>query len=155
MKRRNFIKTAVTAVAMVSLPSLVLAEENQKPIQSANQMSLDEAIVLIVGSHKVVKSNKIKLKIPSIAENGMVVPIRVEVDYPMEQDNYVKSIHILSTENSNTRTIDFFLTPANAEASLKTKIKLSKSQKVMVLVGLSNGTFLKVEKSIKVTLTAC
>ena len=155
MERRNFIKTAVTAVAMVGVPSLVLADNNEEIVKSSNQMSLDEALVLIVGNNKVEKSNKVKLKIPSIPENGMVVPVRVEVDYPMKKDNYVKSIHILSTENSNTRTIDFFLTPANAEASFKTKIKLSKSQKVMVIVGLSNGTFLKAEKATKVTMTAC
>ena len=155
MERRNFIKTAVTAVAMVGVPSLVLADNNEEIVKSSNQMSLDEAIVLIVGNNKVEKSNKVKLKIPGIPENGMVVPVRVQVDYPMGKDNYVKSIHILSTENSNTRTIDFFLTPSNAEASFKTKIKLSKSQKVMVVVGLSNGTFLKAEKATKVTMTAC
>jgi len=150
MKRRNFIKTAVTAVSMISVPSLVLAEKEQEKLKSANEMSFHDAFAAIVEN-----SNKVKFTIPSIPENGMVVPVRVEVDYPMEKDNYVKSIHILSIENSNTRTIDFFLTPANGEASFKTKIKLSKSQKVMVIVGLSNGTFLKAEKATKVTITAC
>lgn len=155
MERRNFIKTAVTVVAMVGLPSLVLAESTQKVLKSANQMSLDKAIELIVGESKVEQSNKIKLTTPSIAENAATVPVKVEVNYPMEKENYVKSIHIVSTENANARTIDFFLTPANAEASIKTNIKLSKSQKVMIVVGLSNGTFLKTEKFIKVSLSGC
>lgn len=157
MERRNFIKTAVTAVAMVGLPSLVLAESTKKEevLKSENQISLDKAVALIVGKSKVEQSDKVKLLMPLIAENSSVVPVKVEVDYPMEKENYVKSIHILSSENSNTRTLDFFLTPANAEASFKTKIKLAKSQKVMVLVGLSNGTFLKAEKAIKVTIGTC
>ena len=157
MERRNFIKTAVTAVAMVGLPSLVLAESTKKEevLKSENQISLDKAVALIVGKSKVQQSDKVKLAIPSIAENAATVPVKVNVDYPMEEKNYVKSIHILSTQNSNTRAIDFFLTPENAEATFKTKIKLSKSQKVMVLVGLSDGTFLKTEKFVKVSLSGC
>ncbi len=37
------------------------------------------------------ESDKIKLSVPEIAENGAVVPVKVNVDHPMEENNYVKA----------------------------------------------------------------
>ncbi len=159
MERREFIQSmfAVSAVAVASTPSLLMAEEAKKaPAKKGpNDMTYDEAVKAITGGKEVKDSDKITLKAPEIAENGAVVPIKVTVDYPMTEKEHVKEIHILNTANGNARCADVMLTPANEVGYFATRVKLSKTQDVVALVGLSDGTFIKASASIKVTIGGC
>jgi sulfur-oxidizing protein SoxY len=154
MERRNFIKSicAASAVAATVTPSALLAKEAPK---GGNVLSYDAAVAAITGGKAVADSDKIKLTVPEIAENGAVVPVKVDVDHPMEESNYVKAIHVLSTKNGNARCADVMLTPLNGKGYFATRIKLSGTQDVVALVELSNGTFIKSAKSVKVTIGGC
>jgi sulfur-oxidizing protein SoxY len=155
MERRNFIKSicAASAVAATVTPSALLAK-GEKP-KGGNLLSYDAAVKAITGGKAVADSDKIKLTVPEIAENGAVVPVKVEVDNPMEDNNYVKAIHVLATKNGNSRCADVMLTPLNGKGYFATRIKLSGTQEVVALVELSNGTFIKSGKSVKVTIGGC
>jgi len=158
MKRRNFIKSifAVSAVAAVAVPSNLLAEEAKKATKKGpNDLPFDDAVKAITEGKEVKDSDKIKLTVPEIAENGAVVPVKVEVDYPMTEKESVTAIHILNTANGNSRCADVMLTPANDKAYFATRVKLSKTQEVVALVALSDGTFMKAGKSVKVTIGGC
>jgi len=151
MKRRDFIKGVFATSAMVVSTNL-MAEEK---VIGANDLSFDAAVKAITDGKEVKKSDKIKLTVPEIAENGAVVPVKVEVKSPMTEEDYVKSIHVLNTKNGNTRCADVMLTPANAKGYFSTRIKLSETQDVVALVELSDGTFLNAAKSVKVTIGGC
>ena len=97
----------------------------------------------------------VHLRAPEIAENGAVVPVTVEIDSPMTDDDYVKAIHVFATKNSNVRCADVMLTPANGKAMLATRVKLGTSQDVMVLVETSKGEFLSASQNVKVTIGGC
>ncbi len=154
MERRNFIKSicAASAVAATVTPSALLAKEAPK---GGNILSYDAAVAAITGGKAVADSDKIKLTVPEIAENGAVVPVKVDVDHPMEESNYVKAIHVLSTKNGNARCADVMLTPLNGKGYFATRIKLGGTQDVVALVELSDGTFIKSAKSVKVTIGGC
>lgn len=155
MKRRNFIKSicATTAVAATVSPSVLLAK-TETP-KGGNILSFDAAVEAITGGKAVADSDKVKLTVPEIAENGAVVPVKVQVDNPMEESNYVKAIHVLSTKNGNARCADVMLTPLNAKGYFATRVKLGGTQDIVALVELSNGTFMKAGKSVKVTIGGC
>ncbi|MHB0992955.1 MAG: thiosulfate oxidation carrier protein SoxY [Sulfurovum sp.] len=155
MKRRNFIKGLCATSAMVATisPSLLMAKEQEQ--KGANVLSYAAAVEAITGGKAVADSNKVELTVPEIAENGAVVPVKVEVDNPMEENNYVKAIHVLSSKNSNARCADVMLTPLNGKGYFATRVKLSGTQDVVALVELSNGTFMRSSKSIKVTIGGC
>jgi sulfur-oxidizing protein SoxY len=158
MERRKFIQSMLTAsaVAVVTVPTGLLAEEAKKaPKKGPNDMSFDEAVKAITSDKGAKESDKIKLSVPEIAENGAVVPVKVNVDHPMEENNYVKAIHVLNKGNGNARCADIMLTPANAEGYFATRVKLSKTQDVVALVELSDGTFIQTAKSVKVTIGGC
>ncbi|GIU01656.1 thiosulfate oxidation carrier protein SoxY [Sulfurovum sp. TSL6] len=154
MERRNFIKSicAASAVAATVTPSALLAKEAPK---GGNILSYDAAVAAITGGKAVADSDKVKLTVPEIAENGAVVPVKVEVDNPMEESNYVKAIHVLSTKNGNARCADVMLTPLNGKGYFATRVKLGGTQDVVALVELSDGTFMKSAKSVKVTIGGC
>jgi len=154
MQRRDFFKKlgTVTAVAAV-IPAMSFAAD-AKPA-GPNKMDLKTALNAITGGKTPKKSAKVHLKAPEIAENGAVVPVTVEVDSPMTENDYVKAIHILDSKNSNARCIDVNLTPANGKAMFSTRIKLGGTQDVIALVELSNGEFLMASQSVKVTIGGC
>lgn len=154
MQRRDFFKQLGTAAAVTAVAPAMSFAGDAKPV-SPNKMDYDTAVKAITGGKTPKASKKVKLKAPEIAENGAVVPVTVEVDSPMTDDNYVKAIHILTGKNSNARTIDVFLTPANGKAMFSTRIKLGGTQKVSALVELSDGEFLIASQSVKVTIGGC
>ncbi len=157
MKRREFIQGlfALSAVATVAVPSTLMAEEAKKAPKGPNDLPFDEAVKVITGDKGAKESDKIKLTVPEIAENGAVVPVKVNVDHPMTENESVKAIHVLNTANGNARCADVMLTPANDKAYFATRVKLSKTQEVVALVELSDGTFIKAAKSVKVTIGGC
>lgn len=158
MQRRNFLKglCAVSAVAATAAPTLLSAKEGaKKALQSPNALSYKMAVEAITSGKAVKESTKVDLTVPEIAENGAVVPVKVNVDHPMEETNYVKAIHVLAKENSNVRAADVMLTPMNGKGYFATRIKLAKTQEVVALVELSDGSFLSASKSVKVTIGGC
>ncbi|HEY9190747.1 MAG TPA: thiosulfate oxidation carrier protein SoxY [Sulfurovum sp.] len=156
MKRRNFIKGLCATSAMVATmsPSLLVAKEGSSK-GAANVLSYEAAVEAITGGKAVADSEKVDLTVPEIAENGAVVPVKVEVDNPMEENNYVKAIHVLSSKNANARCADVMLTPLNGKGYFATRVKLNGTQDVVALVELSNGTFMRASKSVKVTIGGC
>lgn len=160
MKRRKFLKSFASASAVASIvtvPTLLSAkaEPAKAKIVSPNKMDLETAMKAVVGDAKVTDSDKIKLTVPEIAENGAVVPVKVNVDHPMTKDSYVKTIHVLAEKNQNSRCADVVLSPINGKGYFATRIKLGQSQNVIALVGLSDGTYLKASKGVKVTIGGC
>ncbi len=155
MQRREFFKKLGTATAVAAvIPAMSFADSASKPT-GPNKMDFKTAVETITGGKKPIKSDKVHLKAPEIAENGAVVPVTVTVDSPMTDSNYVKAIHILNGKNSNARCIDVFLTPANGKAMFSTRVKLSGTQDVTALVELSDGTFLIASQNVKVTIGGC
>ncbi len=147
MQRREFLKnmSIMASVALVAVsPLRALAAE----------LSTDEQISKIVGQ-KGAKTGTAVLVAPAIAENGQVVPLKVEVNHPMEEGNYVKAIHLYAAGNPTPRIVTVNLTPANGKAYFSTRTKLAKSQDVFVVAELSDGSFLKDTKNVKVTIGGC
>ncbi len=178
MERRNFIKNIMAVSATVAtVPSVIFAEEvtakeelktdvnktevkksdskSKETVKGPNDLSFEDAVKAIVGDKEAKESDKVKLTAPEIAENGAVVPVKVAVESPMTEKDYVKSIHILNTKNSNARCADIMLTTKNAEAKFASNVKLSESQEVVAIIALSDGTFMKAGKSVKVTIGGC
>ncbi|MBT5935794.1 thiosulfate oxidation carrier protein SoxY [Sulfurimonas sp.] len=154
MQRRDFFKKlGLVAAASALTPAISFASETK--VVSKNTMSYQTAVDAITGGKTVTVSSKIKLKVPEIAENGAVVPVTVNIDSPMTENNYVKAIHILASHNFNARSIDVYLTPANGKAMFSTRIKLGGTQDVTALVELSNGDFISASQNVKVTIGGC
>jgi sulfur-oxidizing protein SoxY len=151
MQRRTFLKglSALPAVALVGKGALFAKESKPK---SKNAISFKKALEVVTNSKGAQKSDKVKLIVPEIAENGAVVPVKVNVEEPIEN---VKSIHILTTKNSNARTADVFLSPRNGKAYFATRIKLGKSQEVVAVAVLKDGSAIMASKPVKVTIGGC
>ncbi|MRI59400.1 MAG: thiosulfate oxidation carrier protein SoxY [Epsilonproteobacteria bacterium] len=153
MRRRSFLKglSAVPALALLGNVQLLAEAKKAKP-KSKNAISFKKALEVVTGGKGAKESDKVQLIVPEIAENGAVVPVKVNVDVPIEK---VKSIHILTTKNSNARAADVFLTPRNGKAYFATRIKLSGTQNVVAVAVLKDGSAIMASKPVKVTIGGC
>ncbi len=106
------------------------------------------------GDSKINMSH-VDLKVPIIAENGAVVPIKIITDLPMEPDNYVRKLYLFVDENTNPYVASVTLIPENGKAGLQLKIKMRKTSNVRAVAVMSDGTLYGDIKPVKVTLGGC
>lgn len=99
--------------------------------------------------------DRIRLEAPLIAENGAVVPIRVESTLPMAPDNYVRRIFLISDKNRRPLNATFSLSPASGRASLATNIRLAETSDVRVIAEMSTGALFEAKQEVKVTVGGC
>ena len=97
----------------------------------------------------------ITLDIPEIAENGNAVKVGFEVDSPMTDGDYVKAVHVMADGNPTPEVASFNFTPANGACSAVTRMRLAKTQNVIVLAEMSDGSFKQATGTIKVTIGGC
>jgi len=115
---------------------------------------LSDALEKVTGGAGITEG-RVKLEIPSLAENGFSVPLTVSVDSPMTAEDYVKTIHILSEKNPVAHIAQFNLSPRAGEAKVSTSVRMADSQRVVAVAEMSDGSYWSGAADIIVTLSAC
>ncbi|WP_417410042.1 thiosulfate oxidation carrier protein SoxY [Hoeflea sp.] len=98
---------------------------------------------------------KITLTAPEIAENGNTVPVSVSVESAMEGDDLVESVIIFADGNPNPAVATFHFTELSGEALATTRIRLAKTQNVIAVAKMKDGSVFMDKKQVKVTIGGC
>jgi sulfur-oxidizing protein SoxY len=122
--------------------------------READRLTHDQAFRAIAGA-RVPIDGRITLELPKIAETGNSVPLTVRVASPMTADDHVLRIHLLSMGNPRPNVASFHLGPRAGQAQVSTRVKLSRTQQVVALAEMSDGSLWRDQASIVVTLGAC
>ena len=145
--RREFVRGGA---AVVTAAALVVGDTMAQDAASG----WEEAVKKIVGETKPIEA-RVTLDMPEIAENGNTVPFAVAVESPMTEQDYVKAIHVISTGNPQPGVATFHFTPLSGKAAVASRMRLARTQDVIVLAELSDGKFLQTRRSVKVTIGGC
>ncbi|GAB6053764.1 thiosulfate oxidation carrier protein SoxY [Magnetospira thiophila] len=121
----------------------------------ATPESAAELAVKWAGKAPTEGDARVSLKLPEIAENGNTVPVTVEVESPMTADNYVKKIHILAEGNPTPGVCSFELSASCGKAEVSTRIRMAKTQNIVAVAELSDGSVISNKKETKVTIGGC
>ena len=147
--RRDFLSLVGRSVGVlatvVAFPGTVWAKRNEQAFNSEN---LATAIKLRYPDLSIVDSEQIKLKAPSIAENGSVVPVSIKTSLPE-----VKSISLFIEDNPLPLTATFIMSPLNVP-DLSLRVRMGKTSKIHALVE-SGGKLHRVQQEVKVTIGGC
>lgn len=146
MNRRQALKAAGAGVVALGFASTAHAT----PDETAKALSKATG-----GAHAMAGSAKVTIKMPEIAENGATVPLTVSVDSPMTAADHVKHIHVFAEGNPSPEVISFNLTPANGKAEVSSRMRLAKTQNVVVAAVMSDGSVHTNSKEVKVTIGGC
>ena len=115
--------------------------------QSDSQKTAEEIIQEFTGGAEIGSGN-LMLTTPEIAENGNTVPISVE-------GKKATAIKILALGNPGPDVVTFKFGPLSATHTASTRIRLRKTQEVMALAKLEDGSFIQDIKTVKVTIGGC
>lgn len=113
------------------------------------------AKVAAIAGGKTPQSGRIVMDMPQIAENGNTVPISVSVESPMSDSDYVKSLHIFSEGNPSPDVASFHFTPMSGYAEISTRMRMAKTQNIVALAEMSDGSLFMESVQVKVTIGGC
>jgi sulfur-oxidizing protein SoxY len=143
-RRETLAMAAIAGLAAILAPRLSLADEQ----------AVAAEIKKLYGDKKF-ESGKIKLDVPEIAENGLVVPVNVDVESPMTDADYVKSVHVFAEGNPLPAVVSYRFTPACGKASASTRMRLAETQNIVCIAEMSNGKLHMAKANVKVTIGGC
>ena len=109
--------------------------------------AVDEHIAAFTGGADAV-AGAIELDAPEIAENGNTVPITVSAPG-------ASSIMILAAGNPVPAVATFNFGPMSAARSGSTRIRLAKTQDVIAVAKMEDGSFQTTQAMVKVTIGGC
>ena len=143
--RRRFLgQTALAGAVIAAGPTVALA----KPDDVAAE------IKKLFGD-KPITAGRIKLDLPTIAENGLVVPLNFKVDSPMTDKDYVKTVHFFADGNPNPQIASFNFTPMTPRAEAQIRIRLAQTQNIVAVAEMSDGALFTAKQEVKVTIGGC
>ena len=120
----------------------------------ADEAATNKSLMEFTGG-KTPEMGKITLNAPEIAENGNTVPISVSVDSEMTESSYVESVTLLADGNPNPAVATFHFSPMSGEATATTRMRLAKTQNVVAVAKMSDGSVFMDKKQVKVTIGGC
>jgi sulfur-oxidizing protein SoxY len=97
----------------------------------------------------------VTLRLPKIAETGNSVPLTVTVDSPMTPDGRVLRLHVFIEGNPEPVAATYHFGVRAGKAEISTRLRLARSQTILALAELSDGSVRLGTASILVTLGAC
>jgi sulfur-oxidizing protein SoxY len=134
--RRNILALGSGAFAAASLAGM-----------PAFASKTDDAIAAFTGGAGVAEGD-IELTAPEIAENGNTVPVSVVAPGAV-------SIMLLATGNPTPAVATFNFGPMAGARSGATRIRLAKTQDVVAVAKMEDGSFRKAGATVKVTIGGC
>ena len=114
----------------------------------------EDAIKKFTGG-KTPTQGRVTIDMPEIAENGNTVPMTVSVQSPMTAQSHVTEVTVLADENPRSGVATFHFSPASGVAEANTRIRLAKTQNIIAVAKMNDGSFFTASKQVKVTIGGC
>lgn len=132
--RRDTLALGLGAVALTLVPFPVLA-------------SVEDEIADFTGGAAVAEGG-VMLTAPEIAENGNTVPIEVSAPGAV-------AIRLIATGNPSPKVATVNFGPLAGSSSAALRIRLAKTQEVVAIAKMADGSFMRAGATVKVTIGGC
>lgn len=143
-RRQALTMAAATASALVAGRSVASAQSN----------SADAVISNFTGG-RPIKKDKVKLILPETVDHGGTVALSVSVESPMTASDYVSRVLVVAPGNPRPQLAIFHFSPLSGVADASTRVRLAKTQDVIGIAELSDGSFYSAAQRIEVAVSGC
>jgi sulfur-oxidizing protein SoxY len=144
--RRDALAIGIGAAAAAILGTISSA--------SADEAATEELIKKFTGG-KTPAQGRVRLDMPEIAENGNTVPMSVSVESPMTEQSHVTNVMVLADGNPRPCVVTYHFSPASGAAEANTRIRLLKTQNIIAVAKMNDGSCFMASKQVKVTIGGC
>lgn len=149
LHRRDFV---LGAGASTLVATLIAAAPS---LQAANHSAEFAAALEKLLNGATPSGGGIDMDLPANVENGDYVPLALSVESPMTAAHNVKAIHLLSTRNPRAHVATFRFTLLSGKARVTSRMRLAKTQEVVAIAELGDGTFLMSTRFVDVKVGGC
>ena len=146
LTRRELFLASAAGVASVTIVSLAKAHDD-----------VDEAAELIkrLTGRIAIASDRLHLVMPRTFPNGYTVPLNVEIDSPMTENDYVRYVRVVAPRNPLIEVATFHFVPQLSQPRVSTRIRLAEPQDVLAFAELNDGTLLMTKTWVDVATNGC
>lgn len=144
ISRRGVLAASAGLAGLAMLPIAVRAQD----AAAAPARTAEDMIAEFTGGADVVEGDGVKLTAPEIAENGNTVPISVEAPG-------ATAILLIASENPTPGVAKFAFGPLAANQAAATRIRLAKTQDIVAIAKMADGSFVRTASNVKVTIGGC
>jgi sulfur-oxidizing protein SoxY len=149
-------RSLAALLALLALPRRVLAQPimNPAPGIDARMVNTQQGALGSILKGAEMRRGRVRLQLPSIAENGHSVGLIVRVDSPMSERDHVRRIDLVSEKNPVPHMATFFLGP-HTGAEIESRVRLNGTQRVTAVAQFSDSSFWFDARDIVVNESAC
>jgi sulfur-oxidizing protein SoxY len=149
-------KTPATGLTRRELFSATAAGFASATIVSPAKAS-DEAAELIkrLTGRSATASDRLHLVMPRTFPNGYTVPLNVDIDSPMTENDYVRYVRVVAPRNPLIEVATFHFVPQRSLPRVSTRIRLAEPQDVLAFAELNDGTLLMTKTWVDVATNGC
>ena len=114
-----------------------------------------EALVAEFTGGVTPQEGRIALDLPEIAENGASVPMGLRVESHMTDGDHVRRVLVVAGANPAPKVAEFRFSALSGTADVATRIRLGRSQRVVAVAEMSDGSFHTASRMVQVTIGGC
>ena len=96
------------------------------------------------------EKGRVNILLPSLTMDGKRTRIQVHVESPMTDEDYVKAVHILAERNTEPEVASYHFTPMSGKCEFVTRLRVAKSQTIIVGAEMNDGSFYVAKARCKV-----
>lgn len=141
VRRRAFV---AAAAVLPLLPALARAADQP-----------EVAALKAYAGTRPVRTGRLKLDVPRIADNGNTVPVKIVMAGPFAPGTEVRTVHLFSEKNPVAQMAVFHFPLALPRIEIESRVRLAGSQRLAAVATLSDGSLHAAMADIVVTVSAC
>jgi sulfur-oxidizing protein SoxY len=141
--RRELLLSGVTGLATTIIVSPASASDDAT-----------ELIERLTGKIPM-ESDRLHLAMPRTFPTGYTVPLTIEVDSPMTEDDHVKRMRVVAPRNPLIEVATFHFLRQRSQPRVSTRIRLAEPQYVLAVAEMSDGTLLMAKTWVDVATNGC
>ncbi len=146
--RRRLLARLAALCALPWLASRAAPAARERPTRAFAAEEVSSALRELYGRDDIPESPKVRIGVAQLAENGAVVPIKVDVDLP-----HVDEITLIATRNPVPLVGRFMLGP-RTRPFVAARIKLAATSEVLAIARIGDE-LLMARAAVEVTVGGC
>jgi len=151
MSRRGLLRVlGLSLLAMISGTERLLRAATKPPAEVPLAQRLEEVL-----KGRRPQAGGLKLDIPTVAEDGSVVPTTLHFGELMQSTGHLQKVSLIVDNNPDPLILTIPTPSPHLGGSLFTRIRMRKSSRVALYAETKDGKLYVAEKNVQVTAGGC